>query len=55
MVSIAWLESLAAEQPDLADAAERLMAVQRILAEETRKGWKRDLKEVELRWRRWQS
>jgi CHAD domain-containing protein len=53
--SIAWLESLAAEQPDLADAAERLVAVQRSLAGETRKGWKRDLKEVERRWRRWQG
>jgi CHAD domain-containing protein len=53
--SIAWLESLAAEQPDLADAAERLVAVQRSLAEETRKGWKRDLKEVGRRWRRWQG
>jgi CHAD domain-containing protein len=53
--SIAWLESLAAEQPDLADAAERLVVVQRAVAEETRKGWKRDLKEVERRWRRWQG
>ena len=53
--SIAWLESLAAEQPDLADAAERLVAVQRNLAEATRKGWKRDLKVVERRWRRWQG
>lgn len=52
---IAWLESLAAEQPDLADAAERLAAVQRNLAEETREGWKRDLKEVERRWRHWQG
>ena len=53
--SIAWLESLATEQPGLADAAQRLVAVQRSLAEATRKGWKRDLKEVERRWRRWQG
>ena len=53
--SIAWLESLAAEQPDLADAAARLVAVQRDLAAETRKGWKRELKTVERRWRRWQG
>ena len=53
--SIGWLESLAAEQPDLADAAQRLVAVQRDLADATRKGWKRDLKEVERRWRRWQG
>jgi len=53
--SIAWLESLAIEQPGLGDAAERLVAVQRSLGEATRKGWKRDLKEVERRWRRWQG
>jgi CHAD domain-containing protein len=50
-----WLEALAAEQPDLADAAERLVGVERDVAAETRKGWKRDLKEVERRWRRWQG
>jgi CHAD domain-containing protein len=50
-----WLEALAAEQPDLADAAERLAALQREGAAETRRGWKRDLKEVERRWRRWQG
>lgn len=53
--SIGWLESLSAEQPDLADAVERLVAVQRGRAEEIRKGWKKDLKEVERRWRRWQG
>jgi len=53
--SVAWLESLATEQPGLADAAERLAAVQRGLAEATRKGWKHDLREVERRWRRWQG
>jgi len=53
--AIAWLEALAVEQPDLADSAERLVAVQRDQAKSTRKGWKRDLKEVERRWRRWQG
>ncbi len=53
--SIGWLEDLAAEQVDLADAAERLAAVQRDAAIETRKGWKRDLKDVERRWRRLQG
>ena len=53
--SIAWLESLGGEQPDLADAAERLVALQREAAAETRRGWKRDLKDVERRWRRWQG
>lgn len=53
--SIGWLETLAAEQADLADAAQRLAAVQRAAAVEARKGWKRDLKDVERRWRRWQG
>jgi CHAD domain-containing protein len=53
--SIAWLEALAAEQPELADAAERLAAAQRERAEEARKGWRKDLKVVERRWRRWQG
>jgi len=53
--AIGWLESLAAEQADLADAVGRLVALQRETAAETRKGWKRDLKEVERRWRRWQG
>ena len=53
--SIEWLEDLAAQQVDLADAAERLAAVQRDAAIETRKGWKRDLKDVERRWRRLQG
>jgi len=53
--SIGWLEALAAEQSDLADAAERLVAVQRDAGTETRAGWKRELKDVERRWRRWQG
>ncbi len=53
--SIGWLESLATEQPDLADAAGRLVTLQRERAETARKGWKKDLKEVERRWRRWQG
>ena len=53
--SIGWLEALAAEQDDLADAAQRLAAVQRAAAVEARRGWRRDLKDVERRWRRWQG
>jgi CHAD domain-containing protein len=53
--SIGWLESLAAEQADLADAAERLATHQRAVAAQTRAGWKRGLKDVERRWRRWQG
>lgn len=53
--SVAWLESLGRDQPDLADAAERLAVLQRGAADECRKGWKKDLKDVERRWRRWQG
>lgn len=53
--AIDWLETLAVEQPDLADAATRLAALERDLAGETRHGWKKDLNEVERRWRRWQG
>jgi len=54
-VSVAWLEALAVERPDLADAAGRLAEVQREVAAATRKGWKQDLKEVERRWRSWRG
>ena len=53
--SIAWLEALAAEQPDLADASERLCVLQRDAASDVRDGWRRELKDVERRWRAWQS
>ena len=53
--AVAWLEALGTEQQDLADAAGRLAGLQREVAAATRKGWKRDLKEVERRWRRWQG
>ena len=53
--SIGWLEALADEQPELADAAERLVGAQRDRAREARAGWKKDLKVVERRWRRWQG
>ena len=53
--AIGWLESLAADQAELADAAGRMVALQREVAAETRRGWRRDLKEVERRWRRWQG
>jgi len=53
--AIGWLEALGAAQPDLADAAGRLVVLERDMAAGTRKGWKRDLKEVERRWRRLQG
>ena len=51
--SIDWLEVLADERPDLADPIAALVDYQREAATRYRKGWKKDLKEVERRWRRW--
>ena len=53
--SIEWLRALAAERPDLADPIDDLVSVQRDAAVRARKGWKRELKEIERRWRRWQG
>jgi len=55
VLSVEWLESLAAERPELTEGCERLVIVQRAAAARARKGWKDDLKEIERRWRRWQS
>ncbi|MBV8463917.1 MAG: CHAD domain-containing protein [Acidimicrobiales bacterium] len=52
--SIDWLEALAGDRPDLADPIAALVAFQREVAARCRKGWKKDLKEVERRWRSWQ-
>jgi CHAD domain-containing protein len=52
--SIEWLEDLGRRRADLADPIDQLVTVQREAAIASRKGWKRDLKEVERRWRRWQ-
>jgi CHAD domain-containing protein len=54
LYSIDWLRSLAVARPDLTDPINDLVAAQRRTAAVIRKGWKRDLKEVERRWRRWQ-
>jgi CHAD domain-containing protein len=53
--SIAWLEDLATERRDLADPIDRLITVQRDAVAASRRGWKRELKEIERRWRRWQG
>ncbi len=53
--SIAWFEELARERPDLAEPLGRLVRVEREAAAAARKGWKRELKEVERRWRRWHA
>ncbi|MGH9206692.1 MAG: CHAD domain-containing protein [Acidimicrobiales bacterium] len=53
--SIAWLEDLARDRHDLAEPIDRLIAVQRDTVAAARQGWKRELKEIERRWRRWQG
>lgn len=53
--AIGWLEELGVEQEDLADATGRLVTLQREVAAATRAGWKRDIRDVERRWRRWQG
>jgi hypothetical protein len=52
--AVEWLRALAKERPDLAEPVEALVAVEREAGAEARKGWKRELKEVERRWRSWQ-
>jgi CHAD domain-containing protein len=53
--SIEWLHALADERSDLADPIDDLVTLQRDAAAQARKGWKRELKEIERRWRRWQT
>jgi CHAD domain-containing protein len=53
--SIEWLRGLTVERPDLAASVGRLIQVQQEAAVRSRKGWKRDFKEIEHRWRSWQG
>jgi len=53
--SIDWLRALATERPDLARPIQALVLVQEDAAAAAHKGWKRDLKDIERRWRRWQG
>ena len=54
-VSRAWLAALADERPALAESAEALAVYEENAAAAIRKGWRKELKEVERRWRRWQD
>jgi CHAD domain-containing protein len=54
-VSRAWLATLADERPSLAEPAEALAVYEENAAAAIRKGWRKELKEVERRWRRWQD
>ena len=51
--SITWLESLAEQRPDLSEPIADLVVVQHGAARDIRQGWKKDLKELERRWRKW--
>ncbi len=51
--SITWFESLAEQRPDLSEPIAALVAVQHEATGEIRKGWKKELKELERRWRGW--
>jgi CHAD domain-containing protein len=53
--SIAWLEEVAGDRKQLAKPAAKLIKVQEQACGEARKGWKRDLKDIERRWRRWHA
>ena len=53
--AIDWFEALAIDRPDLADPIDELITLAEDAANEARKGWKRELKEVERRWRRWRG
>jgi hypothetical protein len=49
------LATLADERPSLAEAADQLATFEETAAAGIRKGWRKELKEVERRWRRWQD
>jgi CHAD domain-containing protein len=53
--AVDWLRALGTERPELAEPVEALVAVERETGAEARQGWKRELKEVERRWRKWQG
>ena len=53
VVSLAWLASLARTEPDLGAVTVRLSVVQQAAGAVAKRGWRRDLKEIERRWRAW--
>ncbi len=53
--SVEWLHALAHERADLARPIDDLVSLQRDAATQARKGWKRELKEIERRWRSWHT
>jgi CHAD domain-containing protein len=53
--SIAWFDDLAAGHPDLREPLVALIETQQDAAAAARKGWNRELKGIERRWRSWQG
>jgi CHAD domain-containing protein len=53
--AIDWFEELADEYSELREPVDALVEIERDAAAVARKGWKRELKEVERRWRAWQG
>jgi len=50
-----WLLAVGDEHTELIEPVKELIAAEYEIADATRKGWKRDLKEIERRWRSWQG
>jgi hypothetical protein len=53
--TIDWLEDLAEARQDLIDPITQVLVAESEAAAVARRGWKRELKEVERRWRKWQG
>jgi CHAD domain-containing protein len=53
--AIDWFEELADEYPELRQPVDALVEMEQDAASAARKGWNRELKEVERRWRAWQG
>ncbi|HEY5097353.1 MAG TPA: CHAD domain-containing protein [Acidimicrobiales bacterium] len=53
--SITWFEELARDHHDLRQPVAALVELQQGAASTARKGWNRDLKVIERRWRAWQG
>lgn len=53
--AISVFEAISRDEPDLARATQALVAIEREVHDTALKGWWRQVKEVERRWRRWVS
>ncbi len=53
--SIEWFESVAGEHRELREPVKAMVEIQQDAARRARKGWNKELKVVERRWRNWQG